>query len=52
MSDDDEMLGGNANPQNRRINPFDRVPNLPPNLVNTLYPVTDENLSKWQRFKR
>ena len=52
---DDEILDGRnvTRPSSGRFNPFDRVPNLPPQLVNDLYPaIGDDQLSSWQRFKR
>lgn len=52
---DDEILDGrpDTRPSSGRFNPFDRVPNLPPQLVNELYPaIAEDQLSSWDKFKR
>lgn len=53
---DDEMLDGQQPSNTRRFNPFDRVPNLPPQLREELGTVSvvipeAENESAWGRFK-
>lgn len=51
---DDEILDGNQRTGIQRFNPFDRVPNLPPQLVEELGPgvIIEEPESRWGRFKR
>jgi hypothetical protein len=53
---DDEMLDArpSAAPQNQRFNPFNRVPNLPPQLADELAVTVDEpaTSSFWGRFTR
>ena len=51
---DDEILDGRTEtrPGSGRFNPFDRVPNLPPQLVSELYPAIGDDQSSWNKFKR
>lgn len=53
---DDEVLDSQQQPvANQRFNPFNRVPNLPPQLADELAVTVDqpdENVSIWGRFKR
>lgn len=52
---DDEILDTPPPPppQNQRFNPFNRVPNLPPQLADELaVTVDDSGISIWGRFKR
>lgn len=51
---DDEMLDAPSNAGTQRFNPFDRVPNLPPQLADELATgvVTEEPEGTWSRFKR
>lgn len=51
---DDEILDGNQRTGVQRFNPFDRVPNLPPQLVEELGAgvVTVQPEGRWERFKR
>lgn len=53
---DDEMLDArpSAAPQNQRFNPFNRVPNLPPQLADELAVTVDEPAASgfWGRFSR
>lgn len=48
---DDEILDGSQPSGIRRFNPFDRVPNLPPQLQEELAVVFPPE-SRWTRFKR
>lgn len=54
VASDDEILDGNQRTGFQRFNPFDRVPNLPPQLVEELGAgvVIEEPESRWGRFKR
>lgn len=51
---DEEILDGRPNSGAQRFNPFDRVPNLPPRLVEELSAgvIIGEPESNWTRFKR
>jgi hypothetical protein len=49
---DDEMLDGRTTSGTQRFNPFDRVPNLPPQLADELNAGIVEPESRWTRFKR
>lgn len=50
---DDEMLTSEQQPAvNQRFNPFNRVPNLPPQLADELAVNVDEPIGFWGRFKR
>lgn len=50
---DDEMLNSEQQPAaNQRFNPFNRVPNLPPQLADELAVNVDEPVGFWGRFKR
>lgn len=51
---DDEILGGRQQSVLQRFNPFDRVPNLPPQLAEDLANgvMIEEPESNWSRFKR
>lgn len=52
---DDEMLDGTqqqAAGVTGRFNPFDRVPNLPPQLANELNSTATPNDSTWFKFKK
>lgn len=51
---DDEILDGRQPSAFMRFNPFDRVPNLPPQLAEELANgvVIEEPESRWSRFKR
>lgn len=53
---DDEMLDTPQVPNgmsNQRFNPFNRVPNLPPQLADELAATIEEpQVSMWGRFKR
>jgi E3 ubiquitin-protein ligase RNF13 len=54
VASDDEILGGEQRQGLQRFNPFDRVPNLPPQLVEELGAgvIVEQPESHWQRFKR
>lgn len=54
IASDDEMLDGQQRSAFQRFNPFDRVPNLPPQLVEELGAgvIIEEPESRWGRFKR
>lgn len=54
VASDDDILDGNQRTGIQRFNPFDRVPNLPPQLVEELGAgvVIEEPESGWGRFKR
>lgn len=51
---DDEILDGRQQSMLQRFNPFDRVPNLPPQLAEELANglMVEEQESNWSRFKR
>lgn len=51
---DEEILDGRPISGLQRFNPFDRVPNLPPRLIEELGAgvVIEEPESNWSRFKR
>lgn len=51
---DEEILDGRPSSGLQRFNPFDRVPNLPPRLVEELGAavVIEEPESNWSRIKR
>jgi hypothetical protein len=52
---DDEMLDSQASAQqNQRFNPFNRVPNLPPQLADELAVTVDDPADSgiWGRFKK
>lgn len=50
---DDEILNSEQPPPgNQRFNPFNRVPNLPPQLADELAVNVDEPVGFWGRFKR
>jgi hypothetical protein len=51
---DDEILDGRPNAGTNRFNPFDRVPNLPPTLVEELGAAmrSENSENRWTRFKR
>ncbi|CRK97685.1 CLUMA_CG011065, isoform A [Clunio marinus] len=52
--EDDEILDGNQRSAFQRFNPFDRVPNLPPQLVDELGASVriEEPESRWEKFTR
>lgn len=55
VTSDDEILDVPPPSAFRRFNPFDRVPNLPPQLVEELGAVgvvIEEPESRWSRFKK
>lgn len=55
VTSDDEILDGRQPSGFQRFNPFDRVPNLPPQLVEELAAAgvfIEEPESRWTRFKR
>ena len=54
VASDDEMLDGRHPTGFQRFNPFDRVPNLPPQLAEELANgvVIEEPETRWCRFKR
>jgi hypothetical protein len=54
MSDDEILDGRQQNTGISRFNPFDRVPNLPPQLVEELGAGlrNGEPESRWSRFKK
>lgn len=49
---DDEMLDGRPISGTQRFNPFDRVPNLPPQLADELNAGIIEPESRWTKIKR
>lgn len=51
---DDEILDGRQPSGFQRFNPFDRVPNLPPQLIEELGAgvIIEEPESRWSRFKK
>ncbi|KAG5679643.1 hypothetical protein PVAND_009200 [Polypedilum vanderplanki] len=56
-TEDDEILGGQqeqTTSTNQRFNPFNRLPNLPPQLADELAAnvVTSEETNLWTQFKR
>lgn len=53
LSDDEILDGSTQNQNSQRFNPFDRVPNLPPQLAHELLITAIEtNPTRWQRFKK
>lgn len=51
---DDEILDDRPSSGFQRFNPFDRVPNLPPQLVQELGAgvIIEEPETRWSRFKK
>lgn len=54
LSDDEILDGRQQSSLLQRFNPFDRVPNLPPQLAEELANglIIEEQESNWSRFKR
>jgi hypothetical protein len=53
-AEDDEILDGRTLPSNNRFNPFNRLPNLPPQLADELAATVGptEEATLWTKFKR